>query len=281
MRILLTGSSGFIGGHLIKLLHNTGYDILHADIKQHIDICDWEQVKYFEQVDVVIHLANLSYVPDSYQNPRDFYRVNFVGTLNMLELCRLNKAKFIYLSSYVYGIPQYQPIDEKHPVQAFNPYAESKVICEKLCEGYARDFGISVTIIRPFNVYGEGQNANFLIPTIIQQARNGFIRIKDDRPKRDYVHVNDVVRAIHLSIETEQQNNLEIYNIGSGKSYSVKEIVEIIIGFLDKKIDYQCTNEIRVNEVLDTIACIDKARSELHWEPTVSLKDGLKALTNL
>ncbi len=278
MRILITGSSGFIGGYLINLLERENYDLLCADIKHNIDICDWYQVKHYNNLDVVIHLANLSYVPDSYERPRDFYQTNFSSTLNMLELCRINNARLIFLSSYVYGTPQYQPIDEQHPIQAFNPYAETKVICEKLCEGYARDFGVQVTIFRPFNIYGKGQNPDFLIPTIIKQAKNGYIEIKDDRPKRDYVHVIDAVRAIKSSLEINQKTALEVYNVGSGVSYSVKEIIEIVSGFYDNKIEYKCTNEIRTNEILDTVSNIDKAKSELHWKPDISIREGLKSM---
>ena len=278
MRILVTGSSGFIGSYLLNLLKGDDHELLCADIKHNIDICDWEQVKQYENLDVVIHLANLSYVPDSYERPRYFYQTNYSSTLNMLELCRINHARLIFLSSYVYGTPQYQPIDEKHPIQAFNPYAETKVICEQLCEGYARDFGVPVTIFRPFNIYGKGQNPDFLIPTIIKQAKNGHIQIKDERPKRDYVHVNDVVGTIKAALEINQKSALDVFNIGSGVSYSVKEIIEIVCDLFDQKIQYNCTNEFRRNEILDTVSCIDKAIAELNWKPAISIREGLKSL---
>jgi len=150
----------------------------------------------------------------------------------MLELCRINHAKMIFFSSYVYGHPQYQPIDENHPIQAFNPYSQTKVICESLCEGYNRDFKVPVIIFRPFNIYGTGQNPDFLIPTIIQQAKSGKIVIKDDRPKRDYIHVEDIVKAIVAAIEAgNTDNSIKTYNLGTGESYSVKEIADIVCTF--------------------------------------------------
>lgn len=195
----------------------------------------------------------------------------------MLELCRTNKAKMIFFSSYVYGHPQYQPIDENHPIQAFNPYAQTKVICESLCEGYNRDFNVPITIFRPFNIYGSGQNPNFLIPSIIQQAQKGKITIKDDRPKRDYIHVEDIVEAVVTAIENAS-SGLNTYNLGTGVSYSVKEIVDIITNLFNSNIDYVCSNEFRPNDVMDTIADISKIKMELNWQPRISIQEGLKKM---
>lgn len=280
MKIIVTGYSGFIGTYLIEKLSKTNHDLVLLDISNGVDVCDWEQVKYIDNVDIIIHLANLSFVPASYSDPRRFYTTNYLSTLNMLELCRLNKARMIFFSSYVYGHPQYQPIDEKHPIQAFNPYAQTKVICESLCEGYNRDFGVPITVFRPFNIYGEGQNPDFLIPTIIQQAKKGKIEIKDDRPKRDYINVEDIVEAILTAIEN-QNSGMQIYNLGSGVSYSVGEIVNIVRSLFNSEIDYICKNEYRTNEVMNTVADINKINMELGWQPRVSIEDGLKKMINL
>ena len=234
MKILVTGSSGFIGSYLVKRLNELKFDISLCDLSNGIDICNWEEVEKFNNYDIIIHLANLSYVPASYNDPQKFYKVNYLGTLNMLELCRISNARLIYLSSYMYGQPQYQPIDEKHPVQAYNPYSQTKVICESLCEGYNRDFNVPITIFRPFNIYGNGQNPDFLIPSIINQAKIGKIVVKDERPKRDYIHVNDVVDAIIGAIESENKLlTMQIFNLGTGKSYSVREIVEFVKKYID------------------------------------------------
>lgn len=279
MKILVTGYSGFIGKYLIKELIKTQHELVLCDISDGIDICNWDQVKDFKEIDTIIHLANLSYVPASYIEPKKFYEVNYLGTLNMLELCRLNNAKMIYFSSYMYGTPQYQPINESHPLSAYNPYAQTKLICENLCEGYNRDFKVPITIFRPFNIYGKGQNPDFLIPTIINQAKSGKIIIKDDRPKRDYIHVTDVVRAVVKANDTFNNSaDLHIYNLGSGESHSVKEVIELVRQLADENIEYECTNEIRPSEVMDTIADISKIKNELGWQPTVSLKEGLKSM---
>jgi UDP-glucose 4-epimerase len=279
MKILVTGFSGFIGTYLLEKLNQTNHELILMDIANGFDICDWEQVKHIDNVDVIVHLANLSFVPASYEQPKKFYEINYVSTLNMLELCRLNDAKMIFFSSYVYGHPQYQPIDENHPIQAFNPYAQTKVICESLCEGYNRDFKVPVTIFRPFNIYGTGQNPDFLIPSIIQQARNGKIVVKDDRPKRDYIHVEDIVEAVIASINSNNEDiAIKKYNLGTGVSHSVKEIVDIVRSFFSAEIEYLCTNEFRPNDVMDTLADITRINEELNWYPSISIRDGLQKM---
>ena len=278
MKILITGFSGFIGKYLLERLKQTTHELILLDIATGCDICDWEQVKHITGIDTIVHLANLSFVPDSYEEPKRFYESNYLSTLNMLELCRLNHAKMIFFSSYIYGSPEYQPVDENHPIQAFNPYAQTKVICESLCQGYNRDFKVPVTIFRPFNIYGKGQNPDFLIPTIIQQAKKGSIVIKDDRPKRDYIHVKDIVEAVYTAIESKNTATLQTYNLGTGVSYSVKEIIDMVRGLFNTEIEYHCKNEIRPNEVMDTIADISKIKSELNWAPKIEILEGLKMM---
>lgn len=281
MKILITGYSGFIGGHLISELTALNHELILCDLANGIDITNWEIIKGITGFEVVIHLANLSFIPASFSDSRKFYYVNYLSTLNMLELCRLNNSRMIYFSSYMYGTPEYQPIDENHPVKANNPYAQTKLICENLCEGYNRDFKIPVTIFRPFNIFGSGQNPDFLIPTIINQAKTGKIKIKDDRPKRDYIFVTDIVNAVQVALQSEKtKSGLNIYNLGSGQSYSVKEVIDTVRRLSYKPVEYECTGEIRPNEVMDTVADISKIKAELGWTPEVTLEEGLKRMIN-
>lgn len=275
MKVAITGSSGFIGHYLVQEFRNLNIDLLLLDISTGIDVCDWEAIKTIKGIDVFIHLANLTYVPDSYLYPHRFYNVNYISTLNILELCRLNNSKMIYLSSYVYGNPNYVPIDEKHPIQGFNPYSRSKIICEQLCEGYSRDFNVPVVIFRPFNIYGKGQNGNFLIPSLIRQIDSGKIVVNDFRPKRDYIHVVDVVNAIVKAVFCKLPNPLETFNLGFGMSFSVQEVIDILKKYAGKDIEIECINNCRQNEVLNTVANIDKAKIKLGWEPHVNLENGL------
>jgi len=277
MKIAVTGSCGFVGSHLIKRLRELDADIIELDIKNGIDITDWGQVQAAGKFDVMFHLAAKSYVPDSYKYARDFYCSNIIGTANALELCRIHKAKMIFVSSYVYGAPRYLPIDEKHPVAAFNPYAQTKIIGEQLCEGYNRDFDVPVVILRPFNIYGKGQNENFLIPTIIKQAKTGKILLKDAAPRRDIVYIDDVVDLLIRAMEYNQ-TSYEIFNVGTGVSYSVGELTDMIVGLFGSSIEVKFEGEKRKNEIPDVKADISKAKKLFNWEPKVTVHQGLQRL---
>jgi nucleoside-diphosphate-sugar epimerase len=275
--IAVTGSSGFIGRHLLGALREQQYNIIEIDIEKDLDISDWSKARNIPHFDIMIHLAAKTFVPDSFKRPHEFYFVNQSSTLNVLELARINSASVIYFSSYLYGTPEYLPIDEKHPLKPHNPYAQSKIICEKICEGYYRDFGVPVIIFRPFNIYGPGQNSSFLIPGIIEQQKSGKILLKDPRPKRDFIHVSDIIYAVMLAIKIEN-SGLQTFNLGTGKSYSVEEIVNLIIKYYGKRTVVKYTNEYRPGEVLDTIADIRKITTVLKWSPSINIEKGLDAL---
>jgi nucleoside-diphosphate-sugar epimerase len=266
MKIVVTGSRGFIGSKLLPELINLGHKIIEIDILNGFDISKWENVKSIAGFDVIIHLAAISYVPKSYEIPREMFDVNINGTLNMLELCRKNGAKMIFTSSYVYGKPKYLPIDEKHPTESFNPYCQSKLIGEDLCKCYHKDFGVPVIIFRPFNIYGPEQDENFLIPFIEKQIRiDKVINLKDSRPKRDFIHIDDVVSAYCRAIDYNE-TEFEVFNLGSGCSLSVREVAERLVKKSGKEISIKFTEEHRKNEVLDTVANIDKIKNVLNWE---------------
>lgn len=275
--VAVTGSSGFVGKHLINLLKENGFQIIELDIQKGFDLTDWNQCKNIDNVDVIVHLAARSFVPDSFVNPRDFYTLNIQTTINALEIARLNKAKFIYFSSYLYGEPEYLPIDENHTLKPHNPYAQSKLIGEEICAGYHRDFGLPISIFRPFNIYGVGQNPSFLLPSIVNQLKSGKVVLKDPRPKRDFIHVQDVANAVMAAIHNNN-NGLNTFNIGSGKSHSVSEIVSLLTTLIEIPVEVNYTNEYRQGEVLDTVADISKIASILNWKPSVNIENGLKSL---
>jgi len=277
--IAVTGSSGFVGHHLVEKIRKAKANVLGLDIKNGVDIADWEQVKCIDKIDILFHLAAKTFVPDSFKQPREFYQTNINSTLNALELCRKHKAKMIFASSYVYGTPKYLPIDEKHPLSAINPYAQSKIIGENLCRAYHRDFDMKIIIIRPFNIYGSGQNENFLIPSIIQQARKGVIELKDPVPKRDFVYISDVIEGYIMSSKYEKKS-YDVFNLGSGKSYSAQEIVGKVTALFNHPIKVNFTGKKRKNEVIDTIADISKAEKLLGWVPRTMFDDGIKLILN-
>lgn len=277
-RILVTGSEGFVGQRLLVLLKQSGYAVATADLRQGFDVTNWEQLQTLMPFDTAVHLAAKVFVPAAYRHPRNFYHANVVGTLNMLELCRLNGAKLIFASSYVYGSPRYLPIDEGHPLQSVNPYSESKIMGERLCSRYHTDFGLRVVILRPFNIFGPAQNDAFLIPNILKQLEEkGSVRLKDPAPRRDFVYVDDVAEAFLAAIRFED-SPFEIFNIGSGTSFSVQEIAEEIIhqaGASDAVLAF--SHEQRHAEIQDCLAEISKAKKILQWHPRTDIRDGILA----
>lgn len=279
-KIVLSGSQGFLGSYVKNLLGGGKiYDIVkEIDVAHGVDLCNYECINQLPEFDCFIHLANLVYVPDSYLYPEHYYRVNYLTTLNALEACRKCNAHLIYISSYIYGQPVYLPVDENHQVKPFNPYAQTKLICESLCEGYHRDFGIDVTILRPFNLYGVGQKGRLLIPEIVSQLKEGKeeIQLKASSPRRDYVNVKDVASAIVSSIADEK--GLNIYNVCSGRSISVKGLTELINNRLTKKVKFIFADSDRPNEVDETVGSYDKIEKNLGWKPTTSIDEGIRQI---
>ena len=277
-RVAISGANGFVGHTLCNLLaqNKDEYEIIPIDITTGIDLSIKEACEQIEKFDVFVHLANLVYVPDSYKNPEKFYRINYMTTLNALELCRKYNGRLVYISSYIYGSPQYLPVDEKHSINPFNPYAQTKVICESLCEGYVRDFNIPVTILRPFNIYGNGQKGSLLIPEIIQQLKEhkDTIQLRDPHPRRDYINVKDIASALKACVDVDH-NGIRRYNLCSGTSYSVLELTEIINSFLPKPVKFAFSKSDRVNEVDETIGTYDKIKNELGWHPSIDFKQGI------
>lgn len=275
LNIAVSGSSGFVGSRLVRRLLELGVKIIEIDHKKGLDIQKFAQINNIGTFDILVHLAAKTFVPESYENPREFYFTNIIGTLNALELCRLRKARMVFASSYIYGIPLYLPIDESHPVKGFNPYSGSKIAGEQLCERYHQDYGVNIDILRVFNIYGPQQNKKFLIPTIIEQAKKGKVVLKDPTPKRDFVYIDDVIEA-YVKVIQHDSNLLNIFNIGSGKSYSVKEIVDEVLKNFTEHIQVVFTGEERSSEVPDTIANITKAQELLGWTPVFPMSDGIR-----
>ena len=274
MRILITGSEGFVGKRLVKFLKLSGYSTICLDLTLGYNLTKWDSLCDIPPFDYLFHLAASSFVPDSFENPRRFYENNISSTINILELCRQNDAKCVYTSSYVYGAPDYLPVDEKHPIRAHNPYAQSKIIGEELCKAYARDFDVPSIIIRPFNIYGPGQRSEFLIPSIIEQAHSGKVILNDPRPRRDYIYLDDVIQAYIACVHIDYKGS-DIYNIGAGISISIHDVVDEIAEYFDN-IDISFTGKRRQNEILDTVADITKIQKIFGWVPQISFKEGIK-----
>ena len=275
-KILVTGASGFIGKNLISKLRSSKCEITEVSSSEG-DIADKSTWSNFESAELLIHLAGDTFVPDSWNKPERFMKTNFLGTVCALDYCRHHNARLVYLSSYLYGNPIKLPISESAPLVANNPYALSKKLAEEVCKFYSDFYGVKITIFRPFNVYGPGQSEQFLIPSIINQARAGdVIGVKDLQPKRDYIHIEDLVDAIIKAVATPL--DFDVFNIGTGVSYSVAELIDIIQHIMGTRLEVQTDGEKRIGEIMDTRADITRALEILDWTPKFSLRTGLEKM---
>jgi UDP-glucose 4-epimerase len=274
-KVLITGSSGFVGRHLVDRLRLDGAGIFCFDITEGKDITRWADWESAERADVVFHLAAVTFVPTSQVYPRDTYHINLTGTINALEYCRQHGAKIVFASSYVYGNPDYLPVDEKHPVNPTNPYARSKLAGELVCRAYSDDFAVRCVILRPFNIFGPGQRDDFLIPEIVAQIEtHEQVALKDLTPRRDLLYISDAVDAYVKAAEFEN-SKFEIFNIGFGKSFSVRSVAEMLIRLSGKDLQLISLESKRRGEISETVADIHKAKELLDWEPVVPIEQGL------
>ncbi len=274
LRVVVTGASGFIGKHTIQRLKLLDVEVFEIDKSKGFDICNLKSLNFIPSFDVMIHLAAENFVPESYHQLQSFYKTNIYGTLNCLELCSKYKARMIFASSYVYGKPIYLPIDEKHPTSHWNPYASSKLVGEILCKDYEEYNDVNCTILRIFNVFGEGQSEKFLIPKILRGLNENNINLISSIPRRDFIYVEDLVNAFILAL-LPCNDKFRVYNLGSGISLSVAEIVNIILEASGKNIIPTFQDILRPNEIMDVIANSSKIKNELGWNLSYSFKTGL------
>jgi UDP-glucose 4-epimerase len=195
--------------------------------------------------------------------------------LNIAEFCRIKKIdKLIYLNTYPYGIPKYNPVDEKHIIAPHSPYSKSKQVAEQLLFQYLEN-EVNITSLRIFNPYGYFHKEDYLIPSLVKQALySNLITVRDIRPKRDYIYIEDLTSLLKNIINVSDSEG--IYNVGYGKSFSIPEIVSVLEGILNKKFYTNSIETPRDNEVLDCYADIKKVTSKFKWTPTTNLTDGIK-----
>jgi nucleoside-diphosphate-sugar epimerase len=278
-RILLTGHTGFIGKPLYSLLKtNPQFEVIPVARSIGFDLTKKDCLEEVENVGLIIHLASSVGVSRSWDDPEGTYENNILSTLRILEYARKWNSSVIHMSSYVYGTPDYLPIDEAHALKGYSPYARSKIYTDQMCEAYARDFSLAVTILRPFSLYGPNQAGDGLIPTIIKQVRcSNQIEVDNLDVKRDFLWIGDLVAAID-KVVNEPQQGLNIFNIGFGKSYSVQEVIDTIKKVAGKNLPIRSSNKLRPMEVMDCF-CNNKLFSERYsWAPAVSLEKGISLL---
>lgn len=276
-RVLVAGSTGFVGRALAARLARDGVAFVGASRSTGVDLACRDQVVALGDFDVVVHAAGRTSVPASFADPRAFERDNVLTTRNLLELARTHRARFVLVGSYVYGEPQGLPVAESHPLSAHNPYAASKLEAEQACAAFHRDFGVPVTVLRVFNAYGPGQRRDLLVPTVLAGIAAGTIELDDPAPRRDFVHVDDVADALVRAIGRAHAGR-EAINVGSGRSTSVAELVDLAVRASGRDVQVRFSDRRRPGEVMDVVADVRKAAATLGWRPRIDLASGIAAL---
>lgn len=290
MKIIVTGGAGFIGSNVVTMLKKN-HDVTVFDSKRPTldglkfikgNINDFRSVKSsLKDYDVVIHLAASLGVINTEENPVSTLDTNIMGTRNVLDACRLNNIKKIIFSSSseVYGEPIKTPIEENDPPIPITMYGVSKLAAEEYIKAYSKTFGFKHTIFRLFNVYGDQQATNWVVPEFVTRAiHNKDIIIHGDGTQiRAFSHVSDVARAFSLAIN---KANGEIINIGNNtEPISIKDLAHKIISLARSKssikfIPFKESRRNR-NEIMVRIPSIEKAKKLLKYQPVVTLDKGL------
>lgn len=277
MKILVTGHNGLIGSSLVEKLQTENIVFTNNSRNGHrIDVLDKTHLEDLENLDMIIHLASKTSISDSISNPYDTYYTNVVGTLNILEYARKNSIKnIINVSTYLYGNPQYIPIDENHPLCPHTPYNKSKMISENLCKNYSVDYNLNIVTLRPFYVYGPSHKSSFLPMVIRKVFDNEKIILSNKNIHRDFLFVDDFVNLISR-IMANFPVGYNVYNVGYGKSYPLEEVVKIVESITKKKIFVEYDYSLRPNDILEMVADIGKARELFNWKPTIDIQEGIR-----
>lgn len=291
MKYLVTGGAGFIGSHITRTLLARGdsvriFDNFSTGLRERIsegaeviegDIRNFDAIaKACEGIDGIFHTAAFPRVQYSIEKPYETNEVNVTGTLNVLLAARDAAVKrLVYsASSSAYGDPISLPLKEEMKPNPKSPYGLQKYIGEEYCKQASLFWNVETVSLRYFNVYGpwmslEGAYVN-VIPIFLRQraSRTPLTITGDGTQTRDFVYVDDVVRANLLAIESDRVGKGEVINIGSGDNKSVNEIAAYF--------NHPITNIPPRVEPHDTLACRTKAKELLGWEPEVSFEEGMR-----
>jgi len=304
-KILVTGSDGFIGSHLVEYLVRQGYSVRAFVLYNSFNSWGWldespkeitDNLEIFagdvrdpngvreamKECDVVMHLAALIAIPYSYHSPDTYVDTNVKGTLNIVQAAKdLGVERVVVTStSEVYGTAQFVPITEDHPLQGQSPYSATKIGADQIAMSFYNAFETPVSIIRPFNTYGPRQSARAVIPTVITQVANGAETIKLGAltPTRDFNYVSDTVRGFEAVAASDACVG-EVVNVGSGFEVSIGDTAQAIADVMGANIEIVCDQErIRPknSEVERLFAGNEKVKRLCGWEPEFGGLDGFK-----
>ncbi len=291
---IVTGGAGFIGSHIVEKLKQLDHMVVVIDneysdndnfhwrkdtLNVNLDITDYKGLKKaFTGADYIFHLAAEARIGPAIENPVNALNINTIGTCNVLQCAREVKAKKVLYSSTSsgYGLNE-APNVETQPDDCLNPYSVSKIAGEKLCKMYTDLYGLNTIIFRYFNVFGEraprkGQYAPVTGIFLRQKASGEPLTIVGDgEQRRDYIYVKDVANANIMAAISNPDDDAygQVYNVGSGKNYSVNEIASFIS-------DDTINIPPRIGEARNSLANIDKIQKTFAWKPEVDVEQWIK-----
>ena len=291
---IVTGGAGFIGSHIVEELKRLDHMVVVIDneysdndnfhwrkdtLNVDIDITDYKGLKNaFTGADYVFHLAAEARIGPAIENPVNALNINTIGTCNVLQCAREVGAKKVLYSSTSsgYGLND-APNIETQPDDCLNPYSVSKIAGEKLCKMYTDLYGLKTIVFRYFNVFGEraprkGQYAPVTGIFLRQKAAGEPLTIVGDgEQRRDYIYVKDVANANVMAAISNPDDDAygQVYNVGSGKNYSVNEIASFIS-------DDTINIPPRIGEARNSLANIDKIRKTFAWKPEMNVEEWIK-----
>ena len=295
--VLVTGGCGFIGSEIVKQLSQIGANVtiidnLSSGKEKYIqglsnvklitaDLLDDDAIESIvKDKEYVINNAALPFIPDSYYIPKKFFDVNVNATISLaLAVIKEKKAKrFVHISSSeIYGTARYTPMDENHQTTPQSTYAVSKLAGERVVFTMYKEHNLPAVIIRPFNSFGPNITQPYIIPEIITQIMKGdVVKLGNLNAKRDLTFVSDTARGIILSLVKEGVIG-EVINIGSQRSYSIKDLVSLISEIMGKKVSIKVDpSRFRPYDV-DTLICnYERATKLLGWKPEITVREGLE-----
>lgn len=298
MKALITGSQGFAGHYLRKELEDNGYTVTGLDVQAgdntiQVDLLNSEQVHDAVKMvapDIVIHLAGQASVAHSWKIPQRTVEINVIGTINLMEAVRAYdpKVRMVLVgSSDQYGNLGAAGADVSETLQTRpqTPYAVSKKAQEEMAQVYVRAYGMNICMTRSFNHGGAGQREGFLIPDFaagiarVERGEATELRVGNLSAKRDFTHVKDIVRAYRLLAEKGCPG--EVYNVGSGSTYSAQEILDQLRAMAVCEIPVS-TDPAKMRPSDTPVICCnhDKLTRDTTWEPELSIQDILEDTLN-